>query len=609
MLTKKERFVKWRGPKAEDEKNHIKSANLCSEYVGSVGDLETIRADFSSPDSKPYKELNRYGERGYGILVYCKLEIEEALDNLPAGAVTERLLLTRLNHILEETYENPTYNTSQKFNDLIATTKQLLEINHELVVDKKLAKALCFDLYTLLSMGNLALNNLNWLQKIAVNAVLNVNLAKNEITTLLNMTEIKVKRLDLFMNQAHQKCSLRVNQEHPRNFLASPSENKTIQDYFNDEFLFLLQTDNPVEQKLELLEERLDEVRKDLQRLIAKRNAKEEIRLKIEKIQMLLTPIIANDTKIKHYPSFVKLIKTYPEAMDVLIEHCKGESKELLIQKIAQINAPHNIQNSFSKMLYGMSTATTWMAATYRSCTPQAVQVITTKIPYLNKEYIEQLKQAGQECIASLNHEYSILDRQIAKCNSQIARECSELEQLIACETTDNLNMLVQGNYAAKNALHEYKRISEFLLGAVWHLHVIAEASEVLNNFVQKNNGFLVQISNFFAHILSLFKTDTATMIDKALELQKHLTHFEWEYKKELIKEMNVIEQNPDIEPSLKISLRQQVEDEMKKETKIIPYAVPDKEDIRYLAKSLEQLYCIKNDVEASNTSPQIWGF
>lgn len=611
MFAKRERFRQWRGKKADAEQSIIDSALLVNDYIHSVKHINTIRAEFSNSQSDQYIGFNQYGKRAFGVLLHCKLQIEEALEQIPVTGITERILLNDLKNILEDIYDNPQSNPPQKASDLITKTKILLTLDPELLADKKLAKALCFDLYTLLNIASLSMSQLTWWQEMAVKAVIDLNKIKDEVTVLLRMTEDKVTQLDnILMESSNNTQSIgertvssvleygdqtqevapwvqMVEVELPKEH--NPiSVKKTIQDYLNEDFLDLIKGSNSEDKEFILVEERMNKVLEGINRLISKRNKKEEISIKIEKIRSLFNVFKENDKKVRGRQYFSVLINSHLESFNMLMDNCSGSKKQQLIEKIERLNNPKTSQH----VLYSISQATSMITHVYRACVPQKLQdTVTTKIPTLDSECKTELKDLARACIAVLNQEYSVTDREIAILNHQLSNESMELEQLIAQESTANLVLLVKANKAARDALQQYRGVSEFLNGTVWYLNVIKESTSVLTQFIQTHDGFLVKLSNFFAQISSLFKSDTAVMIDRAHEMKEELARFELDYRNELAKELNTIVNHPDINQEIKNRLQQKIGIGLTSETRIIPYTSPGKAEVRYLTKSLEELF------------------
>ena len=598
MQTIRERFTRWRGTRALNEHRYINSALLVSDYVNSIQHIDTIKKDFSSCESKPYQAFNLYEERAYGVLLYCKLKIDATVEQISPTAMTVKPLLIELNRILEGIYDDPMSNSSQKLDNFIKTIKLILTINPELIGDKNLAMSLYFDLYVLLSVIFLSINELNWLQKLAVNAVINIDSGVKEITLLRRMAETKAWQLSRLIGLTPNSTVARVPAvlcpESVRTSSDANVKRNPIQEHFNQDFLRLIKIKGSGELALSLLEEKINGIKEGINRLIIKRNKKEEIRLKIERVQALIHLIEENDKKESDKHSLITLINSNLELFHVLLEKGNQITREQLVEKVKQFNTPDFYSTLPSQVLYGMGRITSWLSVLYRSYIPQRVQdKVAASLSNAERDFKHQVYDLAKEKIAALNLENTNIDEDIAKLNYQLSDGRGELEELIARETTANLSDLAKTNTAVKVALHEYRRISSFLLGAVWHFHVIRESSAVLGQFIQEHDGFLVKLSNFLAQIFSFFKSDTAMMIDKASEMKKNLMSLEQEYRTEFIKEIERIEQNTDIDLSLKINLRQNIALEMRRKTNIIPYTSPSKEEVHYLTKNLEKLYGI----------------
>lgn len=595
MLTKRERFARWRGTRAQNEQSYINSALLICDYVHSIQRIDTIKKDFSSCESKTFQAFNVHGERAYGVLLYFKLKVDEAIERIAPAATTLKTLLMELNRILEGIYDEPMSNSSQKFNNFVKTIKQILAINPALIGDNSLAMSLCFDLYLVVTVLHLSISELNWIQKLAVNAVVDIDSGMKEITLLRRMAEAKAGQISKLMEPTTNANEVVVKSGDKFVGISSAEasfKRNPIQDHFNQDYLRLIKIKGSDELALSLLEEKIYGIKESINRLIIKRNKKEEIRLKIERVQVLVSLLDEYDRKEGNKPSLITLINANLELFNLVLENSNPTQKEQLVEKIKQLNTPSLYSLLPSQVLYGMGKVTSWLSVLYRSYMPQNLQdTVTARLPNAERDCKHQLYDLAQGCITAWTLEHTNVDADIAKLNYQLSDGCSELEELIAKETTVNLSDLVKANTAIKVALHEYRRISSFLLGAVWHFHVIRESSAVLEQFIHEHDGFLVTLSNFLAQILSFFKSDTAMMIEQAQEMKRQLMDFELQYRAEFIKEMEKIEQNPNIDPILKINLRQNIALAMKRTTNIIPYTSPSKEEVRYLTKNLEKLY------------------
>ena len=146
MHTKRERFAQWHC-KQDEEQNYLNTALLVFDYLSSVTQVETISTEFSGVQSAQYKLFNQYKTRPMGVLLFCRLEVEDALEQLVGVENPERQLLSELNTVLAAVYEHPQTNASQNLNDLINKTMQLLDLDPELLTNRSQSRNLCFILY------------------------------------------------------------------------------------------------------------------------------------------------------------------------------------------------------------------------------------------------------------------------------------------------------------------------------------------------------------------------------------------------------------------------------------------------------------------------------
>ena len=578
MHTKRERFAQWHC-KQDEEQNYLNTALLVFDYLSSVTQLETISTEFSGTQSAQYKLFNQYKTRPMGVLLFCRLEVDEAIEQLVDVDNPERKLLSELKSVLAAVYEHPQTNASRNLNDLINKTMQLLDLDPELLTNRAQSRNLCFILYTLLHLISLIINNLNFLQRTLVGAVINLGELKIALPILLQKTEEKIKQID----------ALNPLELEP---VVSVMKTKTVQDYFNDYFLTVTTASEKEGDHLISLEESMDEVTNDTNSFITARNKKEVLILKIKKIQELLNSCIKNDKKISARQYFLALINTHQDAYNLLIDNSNGFRKDQLLRKIKQLKNPDLSLNLSSKVLYGLSWAAFPLTLAYRSLTPQIIQdTVSAQIPTSDSQCKAQLKNLAQECLFMFEDQLTFTNTEIERLSQSLSHEQPELKQLLMNTPTEALAQVVQANDAVKGALKEYRRITDVLDLTVSYLHVIKESSNTLTQFIQTHDDFWVMLSNIFSNISSLFKSDTAKMIDSARKMNNKLARFEADYKKELTKELNAVEDNPHLNKVIKETLQQKLGIELRQKKNIIPYSSPTIEDVRHLKNSLKQLF------------------
>ena len=582
MLTKIQRFAQWRGTKDLEEQSYINTALIAGNYLGSVTTTDAIKTEFSSPQSVIYNELNKYGARGLGLILYVKLEVDEALENIPATGILERNLLTDLLHILIEIYDKPRNNTTDKIHKLIACIKQLLALNAELFADKERVNVLFIDIYMVLSIINLALNKLTIAHRIAASPFISIDKMKQEITSLMLKTEKRVEQLN--------RLIVEQNQAQTPTLIVS----KTTQDFFNERFLKLLKRGSNRDdgQQSSILENTLSGVTQALNRLIVKRNKKVEITVKIQQIQALLKEEERNEKKTRGRKLFLDLIDSNQELFDALMSNISGFKKKQLADKIEQLST----QGLYQKMTTRLKTGAHWVSSVisdaYLNLVQQQTKDSSAKVSLtLDNECTVILKDLAEDCLFTLNQKGLDTQKEIDRLTHYLSDGVIELEQRLSNESIDNLSLLFKANKAAKETMSHYRRISRSSEDKVLYLRVIQESNSALTSFIQTHDGFLVQLSNFFANISSIFKSDTAAMIDKAREMKARLEHFESIYQQALAEELNLIEPNSVINQAIKEKLQQKINTEMTNDIEIVPSTSPSKEDVRYLIYNLKKIF------------------
>jgi hypothetical protein len=592
MLTKIQRFAQWRGTKALQEQSYLDTALLVSKYVRSVKKLDVIKTEFSNPNSAVYEGLNKHNTRGVGALLNCKLEIEEALEQIPLTGVLERKLLTDLLHNLSEIYNNAFNNLSDKTYRLIESAKKFLMVNAELFLDKERTKALFFDLYAFLNIVNVSLSNLGRTRKIAASAIFNVDKLQQEILLLMQKTENRVAQLDKLIVE---QPTLQTPQ------VAAP---KTAQDYFNERFLRVLKkaSNRDDDQQCGVLEDTLSAVTHALNRLIVKRNKKEEFSLKIQKIQSFLFEVEKNEKKGAGRQLLLNLIESNQDSFDALINNISDFKKKQILEKIDELDA----SDAYKKLPLPLQTGVNWirsiMSITYRYLAPQTLQnsfdkasidgVCKAKLKDLAEDSLFTLKQKGEEN-----------QKEIDRLTHHLSDGVRELEQLLADASVHDLTSLLQANQAANATINEYRRISKTAIDTGLYLNVIQDSHTALSTFIQTHDGFLVQLSNFFANISSIFKSDTAIMIDQAREMKARLEGLELVYQKELSESLSAFKHKSGINQAIKARLQQKVSIVMMKETEIVSSSSPNKEDVRYLMHNLKKIFHMNSDTDLSKQS------
>lgn len=567
-MSKKARFDEWRGVKAIDEEAYINSALLIGEYIGKVDSLNQIRSDLSSTESEQYKAFEEYGKRSMGVMLYCKLCVEEALEKVPNIGAKEKKLLTEINDILSNAYSSPRKNPVANVHNLLSRANELLEMDVAALSDKKQARELYFAFYTMLSILQIKLSNLSFAERGLVSTLgLGdvVNKLKTDVPVLVRTIEKKVKELDESL--AEKDSTSRDTHK----------KEKTIQDHFNERFTRILSGSEKESIKLAKLLVDVKEIREEITSIVDLRQEIKDINTKMEKIDGLLKVVEANDKKIMGRQYFLDLVGGSNEnAFSFLMGTAKGVTKTQLAGKIEELKNPSFYQNVSSTLLYGASWLTALSTVAYRTFTPQVVQeTVTAYTPSTqDSEAKTLLKKLIEEQLRDLRQQLEVKEKVLSEKTDHLSQKDSDLKKLIEKETSENLNKIAIAVQETGKVLTSYTELVARVNRESDNLKPYRQLYEGISQFIHKNNGFLVKLSNWLAENISMiFKSETALMIDKARDLQRQINVFSENHKKVVNKTKDEIDKDPNLPDGMKNRLKGELDlnekEHPKKEQKI----------------------------------------
>ncbi|KGP63961.1 purine NTPase [Legionella norrlandica] len=546
MKSKEERFIEWRGESsARKERAYINTVPLVDQYVKSFISLAELWEDIVNPDSEKIKILDAYNRRTMGILLYCKLTIDEITEKIPETFKEEKDLLAELSHILSEAYINPTSNVKSKVDGLILRINQLLD--REIYSDPKLAKELTFVLYLMLSTSKRSLKKNEGL----ASWFIDVKGMYKILDNLLNKTEKKAEKLDKLLSEQASKSLDRSKKE------------KTIQDQLNERFLIIFSENSDSSTKLGKLQDGVKEASECLTSIVNLRKEKGDISAKIITIQSLLNAVEENDKKITGRQYFLDLVNSNKQAFDILMDVAKkGDLKTLLEEKIEQIRNPGFYQNVSAALLYGASWVTSLTTVVYRALTSQDIQeTVTDYVPSTqDSEAKALLKELARQQIRMLTQQLHSKYEELSQKYKQLSSNNPELEELLANASSENLAEITKAIDGTGIVLVGYKKIKMEVKSKLETLKKDKLARDELADFIEKNDNWLVRLSNWLAeNIHEIFKTDTARMIDKARKAQQQLEEFEKQYETEIKASQIEVENSDSLSPELKEHLKNQL--------------------------------------------------
>ncbi|RUR19451.1 hypothetical protein ELY21_04325 [Legionella sp. km535] len=542
MLTKRERFEQWRGTEARNEQGIIDTVAIIEDYFTSIDSLSSIKRDLAHHKTDHFLKLNVYGGRSFGAVAFCRFVIEESIELFPDTASDEIHLLKELRTILGELYDNPRKNVVNNANILIGHIQKLLAIKTEDMTQLKQFRSLFVCFFYTLKLLKTGIDNLSDWKKIAINAVIDLDKIILDVKGLTELTEEKIRQIEQALEQ------LDIEEAKTRD------GKKSLQDYFNERFAALFMADEREVKKFLNLHSCLDELSDGINSLIAARDARQEISENITKIQCLLNALLKNEQRVTGRQYFLELMNHSMDAFTVLMKHTKGIKKKQLVEKVNQLNAPGILQNISSKFLYGVSWVTSFLAVGYRLVTSNSFQdSIAKKIPStLDAQCKSELKLLATEYLADLKRQSIEVQNHIMVHEEHLSRGDADLKKLIAHASNETLTHVLTANHTVAEAYGEYRRISFSLTQKHYYLTSLKETHNLLCDFIQQHDGWMVKLSNFLAQFFTIFKSETAVVIDRARALKQKLVNFETEYRKEVHNGVIAIQNNPHLTKTVK---------------------------------------------------------
>ncbi len=208
MLNLKGWFLQWRGQDATIiNKNVIVSAERIHAHMEMKNinnvDMDTIQKGLSDPRSQEcYGEgiKDAIGRHSIGALVYCRYEVEAALEAMrdfnPPATKKETDALTELSNYLKDILEYPGTNTKVNIAGLFSSAQAFLDIQPKDYADKDLAKSICISLCATLTIMKTALGKLNFVQRGFAAPFINIATLKDKLDKIVNQAKSKLHELN-----------------------------------------------------------------------------------------------------------------------------------------------------------------------------------------------------------------------------------------------------------------------------------------------------------------------------------------------------------------------------------------------------------------------------
>jgi hypothetical protein len=579
MSEYKERFQQWRARNADIEEKYLKTVDLINDYVGAVNHLEQIKQDFSGTAPTKFIEFDQFGTRTLGAVAFVKLIVDESREVFAQGTETNELytLLTDLSKIFTQFYEKPRSIKTKDAQLLIERINQILDLDDALFSNERQTRLLLFSTYLLLQFVNPTFGSINyWINKL-VSQVINVNSLTTDVANLQRKVENKVQRLIL-------------SSQNPESLELIKLPLQLLEEHFNQRYLRILTEENEHTsiKKIQLLQQELNKNSTDIARyLMIKQNIE-----KIHATKSLLKKAEENDAYVYGRQYFLDFIASNSDTYAIFKESLNNEEGQQFLEKVNQLSQATDDNDLTFKINKGFSWVIAPLAITYRAVTPQFIQggVITRLPATRDSECKLMLKKIANDTLV-----------QLAAVVAQEEHEFDDNQEL-ADQPLDAFIALQEGLDATKRALNSYQKILLKIKENQVYLHQYQGYSEHLREFLCSYDGFWVTLSNYFAKICSIFKSDTAQMVEKAKAFQTQVDRVSKEYQTIIDEQMQKIDEDASLDAAVKTQLMEYFSVEMNVKGKWRSTSIPGKHSTSVLMLKLGRIFQAPDDEDAEFT-------
>lgn len=590
MQSKEERGRQWLGDQANTESGQAKlhTALLMHNYIRSVNNLGMIKDAFAdSFNSELFIRLNIFDARERGAVLFAKLTVDEALEQLqPAGNEDLCNALQDLSDITGHLFNSKIPSTAD-VRKLLQIVNNLLDLDDSVFTDKALAANLLFTLFLILNLGEPTLQSLNAWALTAVSWVIPIPEIRESIDTLLQKAEEKAVILAAMPEGTEELNVVGL-----------------AQSCFNQQYLSLLTEQSPNEQlrntdelviqkKLVAVEETMAQVSVGLLSLLTLRSSNHELGLRIKSLKAFLKVVIENESRVSGRMYFLDLVANNAAAYQTLLKTLPEQKKNAFEVMVKQLTIAKEEKNLSQQMSYGLSWLAVPVTHSYRYVTPQKIQdaALTWMPSTWDSECKGALKQLLMETLDDLSGTIQSQQEEIIRINNQLFQQDNDLKRQILSEPDEGLLQLQQTVTLAGYSIHRYQNLLHSVKENQDCLQKYQAYTDTLRYFIQEHNNFWVKLSNFFAQICWLFKTDAARMLDTVTQCKIKLDRLNAKYQEMIDSSLKKIDQDEDVDASIKKQLKKQFKTEME-QGRIEPHnrSIGER-SIRLLVKNLDRLF------------------
>ena len=354
------------------------------------------------------------------------------------------------------------------------------------------------------------------------------------------------------MLQAHKATSHSESKK-------GPSQSKTQ----SNDFYSLLNSayaksvEKPDSNRFKKLKIKLDEHTTNFETLKTQLEDRHEVDEKLSSLDRLEYAVKNQQTDyLINILNSIKHFKDY----NVLYNQLSVEDKTAWDQQYQQLQNPSAASKVGSYAAYAFAKPISW----FKSYAPQRLQDFVADYSPATadsqaRETILRLITKHQDVLSekskTLNTEMSSnITPMVDYINDQLGAETISLakaKQTIEMGSLQDIDDIITRNHHASELAGNFDDIIVNYQIGTQQISMIKSLNKNIDDFIHEYDGIMVSISNFFAQFLSIFKSTTATQIDKLKALKSDLQDMNEKYES-LQNEYGLKINSSDIDPNLK---------------------------------------------------------
>ncbi|MFT4059387.1 MAG: hypothetical protein QM652_07545 [Legionella sp.] len=603
MISKYEdRFKRLREEGVEEK--YLRTVELISNYINSANTLEQIERDLS--DSSFFTKLDNFDGRLLGSVAYVKLVIDEFCDLVRTSSENNAsiiILLQDISELLNQAYKAP---PSTDVNALIEKLNKLFDLDDKFFKNND-AKTLFFSVSYLLQLIKPTLNSLYYWERIAVFALVSSQKLSGETANMLKKIEEKMERLAIA-----EPISVELPVEEVQVYLEMEEQLApldSLQAYFNKRHLaiFAEVNDELLEvygglksiKKLTVLEEQMEKDATDLGRYLTLKQTISERQGKINALMRLLENATANDSYIYGRQSFLEFITRNSDDYEILKKQLNDQQGKRFMFAVNELSDAVSNKDYSQRFTNAMSWITAPMTVVIRATASQTIQDdIREFMPDTkDSECKRTLKILTERHLQQLLATQAKEEQEFAEINNRLFNTRDKMCQLAAQEDEQTLITLQRNINTAKESITSYKNLLVLVKENMGFVAKFEDYTANLADFIRIHDDFWVRLSNFFAQICSIFKSEAAKMIDEAKKSQERAMQFSKEYQDTIKEQLHRINSDLAVDETIKTQLQEHFHQEVNVITGQRSSLVWGKKEVLLVIKELEQMFSLRREV------------